>query len=390
MANIGQLCGLVGTLLFAISLILSVRTKWMDRLFKGLNNLYKIHHYLGQIAFCLLLVHPLFLIPKYAGNMANAAKFLLPDPSHIATNPGIFSLFMMILLLVLTLYLRPKYNIWKWTHKFLGLAFFLASLHVYLIVSDTSRFWPLKLYMLTFIGLGLVSFVGYSLLGRFLIKKYAYQVVKVTEIAADTWEIQMSPVASSIKFKPGQFVFVSFKDKNIGNESHPFSISSGVNDRDLSITVKNLGDYTAKLSQLKSGTPVIIEGAYGALAANIDDTKKQIWIAGGIGITPFISLAKSRTASAKIPVEIYYCFRSKEQAAHLKYLQSLPSSFTLIPFCAKDQGRLSAEIIKETSGPLENTEIIICAPPAMIQSLRRGLKNLNINNQNIHSEEFSF
>jgi len=158
--SIGQLTGLVGTVLFSISLVLATRLKFLEKIYLGPRQINSSHHSIGSLAFVLLLIHPLAIAIKYIPlSVTLAAQFLLPTWNDLAKTYGIFSLILMMTLLVLTFYLRPRYDIWKLTHKFLGLAFFLASLHIYFIPSDVSRSVPLRVYMLAIIALGLAAVV---------------------------------------------------------------------------------------------------------------------------------------------------------------------------------------------------------------------------------------
>jgi len=129
LASIGQLLGLTGAAMFGLNLILSARLRIIEKHFFGLDRVYRKHNQLGQLAFVLLLFHPLFLIPKYATSLYQAALFLLPG-ANWPVNWGLAALTTMIFLIVLTLFVKLRYHIWKWTHKFLGLAFFLAGLHI--------------------------------------------------------------------------------------------------------------------------------------------------------------------------------------------------------------------------------------------------------------------
>jgi predicted ferric reductase len=157
-ASLGEIFGLVGIVLFSINLILATRFSFVESWFNGLGELYRKHALLGQLAFILLLFHPLLLVPRYSNNLEEAAQFLSFSRSW-ARNLGITALLVMIILIVLTLYLRPKYNLWKITHKFLGLALFLGALHVYLIPSYIMSNPILKIYVLGFAVLGLSAFL---------------------------------------------------------------------------------------------------------------------------------------------------------------------------------------------------------------------------------------
>lgn len=395
MVNIGQVAGLVGMAAFAISLILSARPHFLEKYFNGLNMLYKRHNELGQISFILLLFHPLFLLPKYAGNSLYQAYIFLIPTANWAKNWGWFSLAIMIMLIILTLYLKPRYNIWKQSHKFMGLAFLFSTLHLWLTPSDTSRDMILRSYMLLISGAGLAAFIYKTILGNLLIKRYSYIVAGVRRLDRTLVEIIMKPEGERMKFIAGQFIFIGFSDKNIGTETHPFSVSSGEDDEFLAVTVKNLGDYTANLSNLRIGSRALIECPFGLFSYKNTTRKNQVWIAGGIGITPFLSMAKSLKAEENYNIDLYYCTKNKEDAVFMDMLQNksafLNNTLKIIGFYSEERGYyINAEVIRDNSGPLENKDIFICAPPAMIQTLREQFKSINIDKKLIHSEEFNF
>lgn len=397
MANIGQITGLVGTMLFAISLILSARLRFLEKYFNGLNVLYDRHNELGQISLILLLFHPLFLLPKYAGNSFYAAYVFLAPTANWPQNWGWFSLALMIVLLVLTLYLRPKYNIWRWTHKFLGFAFFLAALHIWFIPSDTSRNIPLRIYMLAFSGIGLTIFIYKTLLGDYFIRKYKYYIMSVRPLNPLVYEIVMAPEAPEehMKFAAGQFAFFSFLDRNFGAEFHPFSIASSPDEENLTIVVKNLGDHTANLMNIATGSWVRIEGPFGMFSYKNTERRKQIWIAGGIGITPFLGMAKTLKAEENYDIDLYYCVRNIGEAVFIDTLDKISvamnSSFRVIRFFSDDLGFfINAEAIEGASGFLNERDIFLCAPPVMIHSLKNQFAAKGISKTALHSEEFSF
>ena len=179
---LGKVMGTMGLVLYAINLLLAARTRWMERFFGGLNRVYIAHHITGGIALILLVFHPLFLAFRYIDIKAlesfkDAAKFLLPrgiDTSAlffdveqaVAINAGIVAFIGMVVLLILTFFVKLPYRIWLVTHKFLGVAFMFAGLHIILINSATSRDPFLKFYMLLWVTIGLVAFVYRTLMNN--------------------------------------------------------------------------------------------------------------------------------------------------------------------------------------------------------------------------------
>jgi len=387
LASIGQVLALVGTSMFALNLILSARLHFLEKYFGGLNTLYIKHNQLGQWAFILLLFHPLFLVPKYSTDFSQAASFLFLS-SNWARNWGWLALVLMIVLISLTLYLRPKYNLWKLTHKFLGLAFFLAALHVFLIPSDVSIYLPLRMYILGLSFLGLLGFTYRKLLWGILVKKYKYRVTKVIRLAENVVEVRMVPEGPKLEFTPGQFVFVSFSGPGVDSESHPFSICSDPRSDELVLCAKKLGDYTSRLDSLSVGSKANLEGAFGVFSYLNSKYKNQIWIGGGIGITPFLSMAKSLVGTTEYSVDLYYCVRNPTEAIFLEELKDAAPSLRVIPFFSGTQGYLDSDVVERMSGGLDHKDIFICTPVGMVRSLKKQLISKKVDKNLIHSEEF--
>ncbi len=387
---LGKAFGVVGMIMFAISMILSAKFKFLEEFFYGLNRVYIKHSQIGQIAFMLMLFHPILLLAEYTDLTFGGAVGFFSLGGSLAQSFGVVSLYLMIILIFLTLYMRPKYHIWKWTHKFMGLAFFFAGLHVFLIPSDTSVFLPLRIYVLLISGFAIYAFTYHTILGFITNKKYVY-VVSDLKNFDNIVEVRLSPVGSKkMDFIPGQFAFISFRDKKIGTESHPFSMSSGLNDNTVSFTIKNLGDFTSNLSNLKIGTEVYLEGPFGKFSYNEAEFKKQIWIAGGIGITPFLSMAKSIPRDNGFSVDLYYCVRDEKEAVYLKELSSLENpSLNIIPFYSNTEGFINANVIDKKSNGIKDKSIFICSPVAMLETLKRQFRISGIPANLIHSEEFS-
>ena len=394
MANFGQLSGLVGMAMFSVAMFLSARSHFLEKYFNGLNKVYIKHNLLGQIGFILMLIHPLFLLPKYSGGLPSKSVNFLWLGSFWPKNWGVVSLIILIILIVFTLYWRPKYNVWKWTHKFMGLAFLFAVAHTWLIPSDTSAYLPLRIYMLFLSGVALAAFVYYSILGKFFIKKYKYVVSGKKLFNGFATEITMEPVGERIKFIPGQYIFVSIFDKAVGSESHPFSIISGPEEKNISFTAKVLGDYTANLKNISVGSKAKIEGPFGVFSCKKAQNKKQIWIAGGIGVTPFLSMIKDLNPLEPYEIDFYYCLKDESEAIYLDLFREksieLPKNFRVFAFYSKIQGRISVEAIEKMSGGLENKDIFVCASPFMMESLRKGFSARGVKRKLIHSEEFGF
>lgn len=408
-STFGLMEGVAGLMLYAINLILAMRLKIMEDYFGGLNRMYIAHHLTGGIALILLCFHPIALtvrniFPITQESLRAAAEFLWFHPISfsrpvsygMAINFGLIALFGMVFLLILTFFVKLRYTLWLFTHKFLGLAFFFAAMHVLFIQGLVSDDAFLRWYLLFWCALGLIAFVYRTLVGRILIRHYDYRVTKVSEPAEEIISLSLTPISRRMDFEPGQFVFIRFKysdNAGITSEAHPFSISSSPHDTELRLSVKALGDYTRDLLNIKPGAIAEIEGAYGKFSYKNYDNPRQIWIAGGIGITPFLSMARSIKEEHNMHIDLYYSVKKSEELIDVQFLNAMNGvsnmDFNYIPHIADKQGLLNVNIIEERSKGLDGKDFYICGPPAMMKSIRKQLRTKGVPSYRIHSEEFS-
>ena len=387
--SIGQLAGLVGLTLFAITFILTTRLKFIEKSFDGLDKVYKTHHLIGAIAFVILLFHPILLVLKFIpANVMQAMVFLFP--STLPVNLGIIALLSMTLLIILTLYIRMKYQNWKLSHKLMGLVFFIALLHIFLITTDIMFYPILKYYMILIASIGSISYIYGSFLKSKIKKSIAYSVESF-EVTGSFTILNLKPEHNKLLFQPGQFVFLKIINNTLSEEAHPFSISSSPLDNNLRLTIKNLGDYTSTLKKITTGTEVEIEGPYGEFGS-IDYSKKQIWIAGGIGITPFLSIISYIIGTKKITnkIHLYYCVKNNSESIFLDELNNSTTgvdNIEVTSWFSDEKGIINIDIIKKTNEIL-NTHFLICGPPRMMNSLSKQLIKQGVSKSSIYMEDF--
>jgi predicted ferric reductase len=407
-SGLGRLAGLIGLVLYSFNLFLSTRLRFLENLFGGLNRVYIAHHIIGGVALVALLIHPMSLALKFVPEQLYlAAQFLLPVLAQPIDWPIIYgevAFLGMVLLLIITFYVKLPYELWRFTHKFLGLAFFFAGLHILVIPSDISRDMFLRTYILTMAAIGLTSFIYRTLLGKILIRREPYVVSKVERITEGVTRIELVPERKIINYKPGQFVFIRFFQKGLSEEIHPFSISSAptqdirlADDNTLSITVKSLGDFTSRLSQLTPGTQAEIEGAFGKFTYTNFNSPKQIWIAGGIGVTPFLSMARSHANqfnTDKREIHMFYSVRDESELIDQQELFRLSgnelTNFHYYPYAGNIEKRLiTADYINAKVGGFQDADLFICGPPPMMKELKHQLIDFGVAKSKIHTEEFS-
>lgn len=391
LTSLGQLSGLIGLAMLSLSVIMSARLKFMEDYFGGMDRVYKVHHIISVFGFILILFHPLVLAAKYLTfSVKGAALFLLPG-GYWPQNAGIMALLGLIIFLALSFFFENiSYELRKLSHKFLGWAYLLALLHSFFASSDISRDLPLRVYMLALAVLALAGFIYRSVLGRWLVKKSDYQLEAVRTLPGKIIELEMRPWAEPLKFQAGQFVFISIIQPGLPLEAHPFTIASAPDNKNLIIDIKSLGDYTLILDRLRPGVNIKVEGPFGRFFSGAQG-REQIWIAAGIGITPFLSQARSLKDNSP-EIDFYYLAKNKSEAVFLKELKQIAKrrpNLNLIPYFSEEQAeRLSAQIILETSQGLKGKDIFFCGPPPMLKSLKKQFKQLKVRGRFIRSEEF--
>ena len=395
MTSLGQMSALLGFSLVATSIILTSRLRPLEKIFHGLNHVYAKHHLIGSVSLILLMFHPLILAIRYLQiSTKSAALFLVPNLTLWPQTLGTISLLIMMALLFITFYLAWTYHLWKFSHRFLTLAFFIGFLHVAFITSDVSTSISLRSYLLILGGLALMAY-GYRLLVEFgNFGKYPYLISNIKKLTADIIEISLKPQEKSIIYAPGQFAFLTIKQKGLSGEDHPYSFVGTTDDKEITFAIKALGEYTKSLTNLKAGAQIFVEGPYGTFGQKQNNNianGREIWIAGGIGITPFICLANDLVNSGR-QADLFLTFKSNEEAIYTKELEALAKNnpnLNVIIHYSGDSGRLTADKIEEISNPIINKQIYICGPVSLMRSLRKQFIIKGVKNNNIHSEEFN-
>ena len=393
---LGRLCGIVGLLALLLAGTLSARLPRFDAFFGGLTRLWRSHHLLGGLSLLLLMAHPLLLaLASAAGDPAAALELLFPGLRDWALWSGWLALLLMMLFLApsFRFFGRPEYARWKRLHRLAGPAIVLALLHS----AQYGRTLPEPLQTLLWGLLGLLALAAlvwhFGLSKRF--GRYRYAVARVIMVANNVVELVLEPAGKRrLHFEAGQFVYLTPFDRTLAaghGEEHPYTLSSSPLDPQLRIAIKDLGDASKAIQTIRPGSPVTIEGPYGLLFPP-DVSPRQLWIAGGIGITPF--LARSRhlpRLGDEVDVCLVYCVQDEARARFLDELRQIAAElpgFRLIPHYFYRQGPLDASFLAEQVPGLPDRSLFLCGPEPLDRLARRLAVAAGIARRDIHSEEF--
>ncbi|MGB0844812.1 MAG: ferredoxin reductase family protein [Alphaproteobacteria bacterium] len=385
-ALFSQYLGIVALIAMSLGQIIATRLRLVETLFGGLDRGYILHKWLGIGAMVAILLHDTIDAEMDGLGREN---FL----TDIAETAGEISLYGILILVVITIATFIPYQLWRWTHKILGVFFVFSALHYLFILKPFSNFDPVGWYVSIYCLLGILAFV-YKLAPSWLRRSYSYIVTDIQN-QGDAVAVSLKPVKRALKYRAGQFAFFTFGGSGL-SEAHPFTISKAPDQNgELRVTVAALGDYTSQLPQrVALGSTVSVEGPFGRFEKK-SGKNPQIWVAAGIGVTPFVAWAQSLT-EADGQVLMFYCVRSVDEAVHVAELQRIADqnpNFTLVLHESQVSKRLTAKGLMATAQsqlavPPQKMQVYFCGPKSMRKTLITGLAKLGVAKRRVHFEEF--
>ncbi len=381
------LLGGAAFLLMTCSVVLSTRAPVLEDWFGGLDRMYQTHRVVGVLAALLALVH-FFGVPKELP----AGVDPLQNPLVPSAPLGMLGLIFLVIGLFIALNRKIRYSFWRPTHKIMALVYVLVIGHFFTAPQIFFvQFSPSGLLLLAAATCGVVCLI-YSIFGMNKRTAAPYTIEAVNALERAT-EIVLKPTGPHLDFKPGQFAFVEIAGKG-WSEPHPFTISSAPSDGHLKFTIKVLGDWTRKVrEELQPGGHVNVRGPYG----RFDATKagdKQIWLAGGIGLTPFLSKIRAMESGDSRQIHLVYAAREAQDAIFLDELRDHAArlgNVTLVPLFSDEGNFARVDMMKQKlPDPLDSYEYFMCGPKPMVDGLMKDLKSEGVPRSKIHTEAFEF
>ncbi|MCM2680418.1 ferredoxin reductase family protein [Echinimonas agarilytica] len=375
--------------LMAMSCILASRWRVLERFWGGLDRVYESHKWFGIFALVFASLHLLF--KAHGGSWDVTALLEISKP--VARFIRQFSFIALMFVVLLALNRNIKYSEWYGWHRLSGIAFVVIIIHWLTVkvpfeLSSPMGYWLLAMSLLGFLSI-LYKWFLYALVAN---HKY-YEVSKIQQRDGSV-EITLLPIEDALEFEPGQFAFLSFRQKEL-REPHPFTIAeSNRFDGQVSFVIRSLGDYTERLTKsVKAGLTADIYGPYGNFQRG-NEGKHEIWVAGGVGVTPFIAWMKDVEAGNFHDVDFYYFYNEGHEFPKVKDLQAMcdVAGVRFYPLSTRiDESNMSHNLkrIVELNGA-DGIDVCFCGPKSLLSATQKLMDKHGVPETAIRHEMFTF
>jgi len=404
----GRLTGLWASDLLLLQVLLMARIPLVERAF-GQDRLARWHRWTGFTSFWLMIAHIVLITLGYAGAaQANAFgelwEMIWTYPGMLLATAGTVALIMVVVTSIRAARRKLRYESWHLLHLYAYLGVGLALPHQLWTGTDfigspvsTAYWWTL--YAVS-AGAVLVYRIGLPAWRNW---RHRLVVSHVKPEGPGLTSVYLTGRAlASLPVRAGQFFQWRFLDGPGWSRSHPYSLSATPNGQVLRITVKNLGDGSARVASLRPGTKALIEGPYGTLTGETYTGGPVVLLACGIGVTPLLSLLGElpyRPGEATLVYrarnEAEVAFRAELDwfAAHrgvrIVYLlgpRAARPSWLPAPFA--DHG--DADMLRQIAPRIADSHVYVCGPDAWTEAARTAAAAAGVKPERSHTELFSW
>lgn len=395
--------GFIGLSMMALQFISSARFKFLNHPF-GTDLVYHFHRQMGIASFFFIFAHPILLFILDVRYLRLLNIFTAP----LRVQLGIGAVLLLVGVVWMAEWrqkLKIPYWFWKiWHGIFAAVMIPMALAHIFIGGSYTNT--PAK--QAVWIGYSVLltlTLIYTRVIYPLQLMRKPYRVKEVKQERGSVWTIKMEPVGhSGFSFQPGQFGWLTAWRTPFSDTEHPFSlVSSAENKRYVEMSIKKLGQFTAKIQTLKPGEKVFLDGPYGNFSIDrYPDAKKLVLVPGGIGITPIMSTLRTMAERGdQRPVKLFYCnilwddVTFREEVAELEQKLNMQVIYTIEkpPENWKgESGFLNTAILTkymDEAWITEGTEVFLCGPAPMMAAVEKALLKAGFDQRQVHSERFA-
>lgn len=394
-----RFAALIGTYFALLGILLVARIPWVER-GVGHDRLVTWHRKLGPWSLYLIGFHILLITVGYAGQFQVSIFSELID--ILTTFDWMWAAlagFVFMITAGVTSYKKARaklsYETWWMIHISTYAAIALSFMHQILngpmfIGHPLNKAFWIALYS---------AMVFAIIYWRFVIPIYrslrhGIRVEKVViEGPGMVSVIMRGHQLHRLKAQGGQFFGWRFLAKGHALISHPYSLSAAPTAHYLRITVKDLGDHSRSLADLKPGTRVFMEGPYGAFTAGRASRKHVVLIGGGVGITPVRAIIEEFRNGVQLDV-IVRVSRSEDLILReeLDYLAAQSEGSIRVHYLVGSRKihPMDAKSITALVPRFADSDIYICGPAPLVDAVRDAAHEVGVPKNRFHDEAFAF
>jgi predicted ferric reductase len=368
----------------------------------GIDVVYHFHRAISLLAFGFLFLHPAILL------LSAPATFRLLNPLSAPgwMTGGSIALFAFALIIISSLYrlkLGLSYEQWRIIHGYVAVAAVaLALWHMIGVNYYLQGYVKRGLWIAIAITWGM-AVIYVRLLKPLLMSRSPYTVESVIKERGQSWTLVLRPEGhGGMEFRPGQFAWLTIDRSPFSIREHPISFSSSaMHPERLAFTIKELGDFTATIGSVIPGTRTYVDGPYGSFIPDRHTFSGNVFIAGGVGITPIMSILRTFADRHDLrPLVLFYAGREMEDLTFREELDLLQERLNLkiiyVPNnppadWSGEQGYIDAELMgRHLPEGRMDYEYFVCGPLPMQQGLKAALEKLGVPPEQVQSESFNF
>ncbi len=397
--SIGRITGLLSAYLALVQVVLLSRIPALERTV-GFDRLTRWHRWNGHVCIDLVIAHVVFIVWGYALldkiTVGHEISTMLGGgvyPGMITATIGTAMLLAVVATSLVIVRRRLSYEWWYAVHLLAYAGIALSWFHEIptgnelVLRSLADDYWR-ALFVVT-----LAVVVGFRVVVP-LVQAFRYRlrVAEVVEEGPGVVSIRIRGRGlERLRAEAGQFFLWRFLDRSRIWTAHPFSLSEAPGGETLRITVKALGDHTARLGSIRPGTRVLAEGPLGTFTDSARRTAKTLLIAGGIGITPVRALLEATGGDA---VVVYRALAEedlvlKDEIDALAAERGAVVHYVVGDHRGEGASLLSPEHLTELVPDVSDRDVYLCGPTGMTAALERTVRAANVPRRQIHVERFA-
>jgi len=395
----GAMLGLLGLGVLAMQLVITGRHRWFAGSL-GQDNLLQFHRQVGIFGWLLVLAHPLCMIlgsPVYLA-------FLDPHAGWIRATTLYLVVLAATALIVTTLWRRRfhlQYEWWRTIHALLALVVVTGGLGHALMADHYTAGWLTKALLAGIIAVPMLLLIETRLIRPWRLRRRPWRVSAVEQRSGGVTRLVLRPEGhAGMHFLPGQFVWLTLGPTPYTLQQHPFSIASPAHEPDrIELAIKPLGDFSSAVAEVACGTRAWLEGPYGTFSIDVAAGRRAVFIAGGIGITPMISMLRScRARGAERPMWLVDANNEQRDIIFRHEIQSLARELSLKvvhvlveppPQWNGETGFVDRELLDRILPPDDDDiDYFVCGPPPMMDLVEPALRARGVATDRLHSERF--